>query len=186
MVNIPNSITNYVDNQKPLCNSLCVNNSQHFPPDQFQKHMPLNMNYIHHKKDLLFYVLCHCSWFPLKFDDWKQGIIRKLSYWMKHKNHRSLRDHAMYAPSQWEMAFNCNAICVMQSHIGWAHTQNDPCPCSRSPHCTAWPVSLFSFTHPLLKPKYSWKMSSIPWLLMPSLIASPGYQQPRHWICILK
>ena len=142
MVNIPNSITNYVDNQKPLCNSLCVNNSQHFPPDQFQKHMPLNMNYIHHKKDLLFYVLCHCSWFPLQFDDWKQGIIRKLSYWMKHKNHRSLRDHAMYAPSQWEM-YLCNAV----SH--WLGTY------------TEWSLPLFTIT-----PLYS--VASITLKLYPS------------------
>ena len=34
------------------------------------------------------------------------------------------RDHSGYGLSQWEKTLHCNAV----SHIGWAHTQNDPWP----------------------------------------------------------
>ena len=34
------------------------------------------------------------------------------------------RDHSGYGLSQWETTLHCNAL----SHIGWAHTPNDPWP----------------------------------------------------------
>ena len=38
-------------------------------------------------------------------------------------------------------------------------------------------------THLLLKPEYLGPTKSIPWWLMPWLLASPGHQQPWHWLC---
>ena len=34
----------------------------------------------------------------------------------------------------------------------------------------------------MLKPEYSRRTTSIPWLLMPRLLASPGHQQPWYWL----
>ena len=33
-----------------------------------------------------------------------------------------------------------------------------------------------------LKLEYSWRSRSIPWLLMPWLLVSPGHQQPWYWL----
>ena len=35
----------------------------------------------------------------------------------------------------------------------------------------------------VMKPEHSRWTRSIPWLLMPWLLLSPGHQQPWHWLC---
>ena len=35
----------------------------------------------------------------------------------------------------------------------------------------------------VLKPEYTVRIGSIPWLLMPWLLVSPGHQQPSYWLC---
>ena len=41
----------------------------------------------------------------------------------------------------------------------------------------------FIWTLLVLKPEYTVRIGSIPWLLMPWLLVSPGHQQPSHWLC---
>ena len=37
----------------------------------------------------------------------------------------------------------------------------------------------------MLEPEYAGRTKSIPWLLMPWLLASPGHQQPWYWLCMI-
>ena len=40
----------------------------------------------------------------------------------------------------------------------------------------------FPLTHLVLRQQFSQRTRSIPWLLMPWLLASPGHQQPWYWL----
>ena len=48
-----------------------------------------------------------------------------------------------------------------------------------------WHMHWGYLTLPVLKLEYFWWTMSIPCLLMPWFLASPGHQQPWYWICVI-
>ena len=44
----------------------------------------------------------------------------------------------------------------------------------------------FMLVHPALKPEYTHRTRSIPWLLMAWFLVSPEHQQPWYWPCRIK
>ena len=71
--------------------------------------------------------------------------------------------------SQWETMLHCNMVSHWLSpYPGWSYIHNN---------------RKSDLTLNVRGPSWLGLTRSISWLLMPWLLASPGHQQPWHWLC---
>ena len=71
-------------------------------------------------------------------------------------------------------------------HQATSHYLNQCWPRSPMPYGVTRPQWVNHSEFLMLEPVYSRQIKSIPWLPMTWIHASPGHQQPWHWLCALE